>query len=225
MQFLTKTLNERPATRARVRQLADHYLNGLKYAVSGSVDFEKYTGVTQDYLLRTWYGPDKKQGTADDTKSKMTTCNAFVGRYAHSIIPSFQRKSANFMGFYYEDECRKAGIEEAYFRQSDNLDKRPGYGDIVKFKRHHVAVALASKGGFWNRIESGQGGRSAGADVIVFRENQPYHPGEIEGWVNLAILFDYNSLIAERQRDTKSWNDSPWQSLMQANRTAHRNRL
>ena len=226
MQFLNDTLTERPATRVRIRQLADRYLNGLTFAASTGATaktFERFTGMTHDYLLNEWFGEDRKPNTADDTTSRMTTCNSFVGKYAH-IIPPTKRKSANFMGFYYKLECKKAKISKAYYSQKEHPNLRPGYGDIVKFTRHHVAVSLGIHGGKWNRIESGQGGRRSGFDAIVFRKNKLYLPSEIEGWVNLAILFDYDELLRERAKLEKMWNDSPWETMLKAQRAEHRRR-
>ena len=218
MPFLSDSVVENVATRTRIRQSADQYFNGLKYETSHSANFEKYTGASQDYLLRTWFGPDRIKGTDDDTKSRLTTCNAFVGKYAHSVIPSVKRKNMNLMGFYFGLECKKAGLEEAWFNQSEHPTLRPGYGDIVKFARHHVAVSLGGRGATWNRIESGQGGRTKGFDVIVFRENEPYSPALIEGWINLAILFDYDQLLAEQKKQQQMWKASPWEMMSRANR-------
>ncbi len=245
MQFISDTLVERPATRRHVQQVADGYLKrfrenavlykGDRYAGSKATPdlFRHYTGQSQSSLLIRWFGEDQKEGGTGknkDTNSKFTTCNAFAGKYAHSVVPTSKRKSAQFMGFYYENECLKAGLELAYISQSRHPDKRPGYGDIVKFKRHHVAVSLGCSGPKWDRIEGGQGGRAKTAadsrDTIAMRLDEFYIPGEIDGWVNLAILLDYDELIAEQKRVAQEWENSPspWDSLIEANRHARRHR-
>ncbi len=246
MQFMRDTFSERPATRRRVREAADLYLKrfraeavlyqGDKYAGSKATPdlFTHYTGQTHNSLLTRWFGADRKEGgegVNQDTQSRFTTCNAFAGKYAHWVVPGSKRKSAQFMGFYFEKECIKAGLELAYFSQALHPDRRPGYGDIVKFKRHHVAVSLGCSGPKWDRIEGGQGGRAKTAehsrDTIAMRIGDPYSPAEIQGWVNLAILLDYDEHVAEQERTKQHWENSssPWNSLMQANRNAHQQRV
>lgn len=176
------SLTENPYTRMLIRQKVDAWLKTIPDTITSIHHpklFAELTGLTQSTLESNW-----------DKGGRLTSCNSFAGQYSMHAIPAEKLKTMLAM-FDLEGAVKKMGIPEAWKRQEDDLSARPGYGDIVRWKRLHVGVSLGFEGGKWHTLEGGQGGPSTGFDAIK-RRTRTYNPGEILGWVDLVVIWDHD---------------------------------
>ena len=215
---------ERLSTRQMIRGKVDNYIAGIpwdgitKYgdikghkvllSNSNSGKFKHYAGLSHEELLYKW----------SHGSPTLTSCNGFAGKMFDRLFAS-RKKGINGSSFKIDQLC-KAMAPLAWFSQTDNPNSRPGYGDIVLFKppKLHVAICLGSEQATWQVIQSGQGGRSKGVDILAMgRATYPVH--RIVGWINVAILWDYDEIRVEHEQIQKEWDKSPWDALMKMNRS------
>jgi hypothetical protein len=131
--------------------------------------FTKLTGRTQSDLQTNW-----------DSGGIMTTCNEFVGWFGREI------GSKKFLGrFDIEQELKTIGRSDAWIPASSG--ERPKYGDIFRPTKFHMGISLDFEGEMWNTVESGQGGKRTGYDIIK-RKQQKWDPNLIQGWVDIEIF-------------------------------------
>src|SRR3981081_60640 len=82
----------------------------------------------------------------------------------------------------------KAGKPEACIPPRE--DNRPQYGDILRHTAFHVDVALDFDDEILLRAAGGQGGKSAGHDIIKrIRGTSNYDPKRIMGWIDIDLYF------------------------------------
>ena len=173
-------IRENPYTRMIVRHEVDAWLNGVPQVVTSHGHaklFTQLTGMSQAALKENW-----------DGGGRLTSCNSFVGLYSTRVLKGKIKRSLAM--FDLERAVTRMGIPEAWILQKNDFSARPGYGDIVRWKRLHVGVSLGFEGGKWHTIEGGQGGPKAGFDQIV-RKTTIYQSADILGWVDLATIYDW----------------------------------
>jgi hypothetical protein len=166
---------------------------------SNSSKFNHYAGKTHEQLLNAWNGG----------RPTLTTCNGLAGLMFNRLFAG-KKKGINGLSFDIDVQCT-ANAPLAWFSQTDNPDARPGYGDIVLCKppKLHSAICLGADQATWQVIQSGQGGKSVGADIIAKgRATYPVH--RIVGWINVAILWDYDEIRIEHEQIQKEWDKSPF---------------
>ena len=134
--------------------------------------FTKMTGLTHSYLVSEW-----AKG------SKLTSCNAFTGWYSTTL------GSPKYLGrFDLETYLPSIGKGDAWVKSTP--DVRPKFGDICRHTKFHVGISLDFDGDFWNRADGGQGGPSAGRDVIKrIRSQETYDYSKLQGWVDIERYF------------------------------------
>lgn len=135
--------------------------------------YQKYTGgLKHETMEANW----KKGGI-------MTGCNAFVGWYAAQL------GSQKYLGrFDLPSYLPSIGKSHAWVKSSKN--NQPQYGDILLHAGLHVDVALGFDGKALVRMAAGQGGRSAGCDVLnKVRGKSDYNPANLQGWIDLDLYF------------------------------------
>jgi hypothetical protein len=182
---------ENPYTRMIIEDKVKQWLKGIPAVVTSngaeSKLFTKLTGITQAGLEKNWAGKDEKRGTADD--GRLTSCNSFAGGYSIAILGS--KLKVSLAAFDLKKLVEKMGMPEAWKNQADDLSARPGYGDLVRWKRLHVGVSLGFEGTKWHTIEGGKGGPKSGFDQVVRWSYDQYPLGEILGWVDFAAIYDH----------------------------------
>lgn len=138
--------------------------------------FTQLTGTSQATLEQNWAGG-----------GKMTTCNGFTGWFGNQL------GSKLYLGrFDLDTYLPKNGKGDAWIKSTP--DNRPKYGDICRFSKFHVGVSLEFEGDIWTHADSGQGGRTAGFDIIKrIRDKEPYTSQKLLGWVDIEIYFGESS--------------------------------
>lgn len=138
--------------------------------------FTQLTGTSQATLEQNWAGG-----------GKMTTCNGFTGWFGNQL------GSKLYLGrFDLDTYLPKQGKGDAWIKSTP--DNRPKYGDICRFAKFHVGVSLDFEGDIWTHADSGQGGRTAGFDIIKrIRDKEPYSYQKLLGWVDIEIYFGESS--------------------------------
>jgi hypothetical protein len=100
--------------------------------------------------------------------------------------------------FDLEGAVKKMGIPQAWKNQADDITARPGYGDIVRWKRLHAGVSLGFTDGKWHTIEGGKGGKRTGHDLIARMTYDQYPLTEILGWVDFTVIYDHDPQAAKK---------------------------
>jgi hypothetical protein len=182
---------ENPYTRMIIEEKVKSWLKGFPgFVTSNGKDkalFTKLTGITQAGLEKNWDGKDGVRGTKDD--GRLTSCNSFAGGYSIAILGS--KLKFSLAAFDLQKSVAAMGIPHAWKNQADDLSARPGFGDLVRWKRLHVGASLGFVGGKWHTIEGGKGGRNTGYDMVAQVEYDQYPLGEILGWVDFTAIYDH----------------------------------
>ncbi|WP_411726567.1 hypothetical protein [Methyloglobulus sp.] len=155
--------------------------------------FTKLTGgVTHATLVKNW-----AEG------GKLTTCNAFVGWFGNVL------GSQKYLGrFDVETYLPTIGKGHAWVKSTQ--DTRPKYGDICRHTKFHVGISLDFEGDFWNHADSGQGGSSAGRDIIKrIRSKDPFDYKKLQGWIDLELYFGSSAQTAP----TPDWLPGWWKVM------------
>jgi len=141
--------------------------------------FTQLTGVDQATLQKNWA-----------SGGIMTTCNCFTGWYGNQL------GSKLILGrFDLDTYLPKNGKGDAWIKSTP--DTRPKYGDICRYAKFHVGISLDFEGDIWNHVDSGQGGKNTGYDIIKRkRDTEAYSHTKLLGWVDIDILFNGSSASA-----------------------------
>lgn len=164
------------AIRDKARNVLDLYLPASKIITSDGATAKTYQtmsgGITHQMLLNNWANG-----------GQLTCCNGFVGWYGSQL------GSKTYLGgFDLKGIVTKAGNPEAWVDSTS--DNWPRYGDILRHTAFHVDVALDFDDDVLVRAAGGQGGKSAGHDIIRrVRGTGPYDPKKIMGWISIATYF------------------------------------
>jgi hypothetical protein len=182
---------ENPYTRMIIEEKVKNWVRTIPTVVTShgknKALFTKLTGITQAGLEKNWAGKDEVRGTKDD--GRLTSCNSFAGGYSIAILGSNLKFS--LAAFDLKKAVEKMGFPHAWKNQADDLSARPGFGDLVRWKRLHVGVSLGFEGMKWRTIEGGKGGPSTGYDQVVRWSYDQYPVVEILGWVDFAAIYDH----------------------------------
>ena len=151
------------------------------------------TGLTQKALTDNW----SKGGI-------MTGCNGFTGWYGRKL------GSSVYLGvFDLEGVVKKAGKPTAWV--ASTRTNRPGYGDILRHASFHVDVCLGFDGDVLLRAAGGQGGKSAGCDIIKrVRGAGPYDPSKLVGWIDIDVYFGGAGATPGAGEADLSWLQGWW---------------
>jgi hypothetical protein len=91
-----------------------------------------------------------------------------------------------FRGFGLQKTLVNMGRLDAWV--SSAPDNRPKYGDILEHRGLHLDVALDFDDEILWRAAAGQGGKTAGHDIIKrVRDKSDYDPKKLLGWIDIAI--------------------------------------
>ncbi len=161
--------------RDKARKILDLALPTGKVITSDGATAGQYarmTGLTHKMLTDNW----AKGGM-------MTGCNGFTGWYGS------QMGSKTYLGgFDLKGIVTKAGKPDAWIDSTE--DNWPQYGDILRHTAFHVDVALDFDDEILLRAAGGQGGKSAGHDIIKrIRGTSNYDPKRIMGWIDIDLYF------------------------------------
>ena len=213
---------ERRATRKMLRQRIDEYFAKIPWQTqtgkfghlkgqflfssdSNSVLFKYFAGMSHAELRERW-----------NAGSTVTSCNGLSGLMFSRLMGN-RKRGINGFDFDIDKKCQRIA-PLAWFSQADYPDHRPGYGDLVLMRSSlHVAVSLGSDRSSWEVIQSGQGGRRMNRDIIA-KGKQTYPLERVVGWLSLAILWDYDSIRREHDQLKETWNENPWNGMLQMNR-------
>ncbi len=155
--------------------------------------FQKYTGTSHATLEANW-----KAGGI------MTCCNGFAGWYGREM------GAKPYLGrFDLEKFLPTIGKGHTWIKST--ADKRPKYGDILIHAKLHEDVALDFDGDILNRIAAGQGGKSAGTDILKrVRGTEPYSHTKLLGWIDIDFFFDEAVAPAEVEQPVPYWLPGWW---------------
>lgn len=158
-----------------------------------AAEFAKLTGITQRHLDEVW-----------KTKPTLTTCNEFVGHYTASL-------GLDYLGsFWVDDLVKKKGKGHAWIRA--NEDTRPNDGDIFLIRHDkvlHMGVSHFWNGDEWHTVESGQGGKGQGRDIIL-KQKRSYDKMNILGWVDIELYHDAATQTAPVPMWLQGWWKVTW---------------
>ena len=212
-----------------IRGMVDNYFAGVPFSGIGRFGkvkghkiflsnansdlFNYYAGKTHQQLKAAWEG----------SKPRLTTCNGLAGLMFNRLFAS-KKKGINGLKFELQAQCL-ASAPLAWVSQSENPEARPRYGDVMSYKppKLHASVCLGADQSSWNVIQSGQGGKSVGVDIIA-KGREVYPFDRIVGWINVAILWDYDEIARAHGRSPQASHLSPWEKLMQKNRAGRQQR-
>lgn len=158
-----------------IRDKAEQIINGIPdrdIRSNQGDDYFKYTGLAHQTMKDNW----AKGGI-------MTGCNAFVGWYGRAL------GAPEYLGrFDLSTFLPSVGKGHAWVKSSGA--RRPKYGDILRHKSFHVDVCAGYDGDVLLRIAAGQGGKSAGCDILKrVRGKAAFSPANLEGWIDLELYF------------------------------------
>lgn len=149
--------------------------------------YHTMTGLNHDDLLTNWRGPPPYNGK--------TGCNGFTGWYGGQL-----GSPVSFAGFPLREAVVGAGKAHAWIEPTATNEPQPG--DVLKHAgKLHMDVAVGFDGKKLVRVAAGQGGpkRDAKGKLIeatsfdVLKRvtgDGPYNFRNLEGWVNIDLLFD-----------------------------------
>jgi hypothetical protein len=142
--------------------------------------FTKLTGVDQATLQKNW-----------DGGGIMTTCNGFTGWFSREL------GSKLYLGrFDLDTYLPKNNLGHAWIKSTPG--SRPKFGDICRYAKFHVGISLDFEGDIWNHVDSGQGGKKTGYDIIKrIRDTNPYEHTKLLGWVDLEKYFGESSATGD----------------------------
>jgi hypothetical protein len=137
--------------------------------------FTQLTGLTQATLQQNW-----------NAGVKLTSCNAFTGWYGREL------GSELYLGrFDLETYLPKHGKGHSWVKSTNDI--RPKFGDVCRFKdsvKFHVNVSLEFDGDVWTHVDGGQGGPTAGYDIIRrIRDKTAFDPNKLAGWLDIELYF------------------------------------
>ena len=174
-------------TKAQYEALMVEVAAGKKSIFNNGL-FKTLTGTSHESLLQTW--------TYNLT---FTTCNGFLGTCAtamgigafKSLEPIAGKPSPLSLGqFEIATLLAARGLSRAWVPNENGA--RPRYGDIFRAAEYHMGICLDMDGDTWNTIESGQGGRTAGYDMLR-RKSETWGKRAILGWVDVGTLLSEKS--------------------------------
>lgn len=190
--------------RAKAREFLDQLPPNVNVTSNGQTAalFTKLTGSTHDSLTKTWAKEEvakaerRAQGKSTEGLPTTTTCNGLAVQLGQHI------KAPLALGqFDIDKKLKAAGFQEAWIPA--NSGKRPGYGDVFRPVKFHMGVSLDFEGDMWNTAESGQGGPTAGFDMVK-RKKTLWDPSTLIGWVDIEILM-------RLARKSPAWMTGWWQ--------------
>jgi hypothetical protein len=152
--------------------------------------FATLAGMSHQQLLSTW--------TTDPT---FTTCNGLLGTCATAMgvntlkafdMPGGKSSTLSLGQFEIATILASRGLSNAWVANANGA--RPRYGDIFRAEEYHMGVSLDFDGDNWNTIESGQGGRHTGHDILK-RKSQKWGLRSILGWVDVETLLADKAML------------------------------
>ncbi len=173
-----------PLRQKAVKLLEDNVpVQGLN---SDSPDFKKLTGYNTTDLRETW-----------KTMPTFTTCNAFGGKYA--ALLGAPPGSWLLRGLLQLDWVKK-DVPDSWKTWSSGEAPQPGdifskpfidpttktvqvFGHIGILYCWHDTI-------FYDTVESGQGGLTAGLDSMKWKGDHIYNPRDFTGWVDIEIYIN-----------------------------------
>jgi hypothetical protein len=157
--------------------------------------FKQLTNKTQAQLEENW-----------NAGGKMTTCNEFVGWFGTQL------GSTKYLGrFDIEAELTRMKKGQAWVSATSGA--RPKYGDIFRPKKFHMGISLDFEGDKWNTVESGQGGREQGYDIIK-RKRTIWDANALQGWVDLELYFGASAPIGPVPDWLLGWWKVTWRGRL-----------
>ena len=131
------------------------------------------------------------QKALDDSWAKggqLTYCNGFTGWYGTQLGPG------PYMGLFdLEKFLKDQGKSHAWVKST--AVNRPKYGDVCRHTAFHVGVSLDFDGSHWHHVDAGQGGKSAGCDILKRTySTTAYNHANLQGWVDIARYFGQDPL-------------------------------
>jgi hypothetical protein len=163
------------AIRDKAQALLDKELPAGSVVTSDGGTAAKYTklaGLSQKTMQDNW-----------DKGGIMTGCNGFVGWYGTQM-----GSKVYLGGFDLKHLAAVAGKPDAWVVSSKT--NRPQYGDILRHAAFHVDVCCGFDGDKLIRAAAGQGGRSAGHDIIKRVTGlSAYDPAKLTGWIDIDLFF------------------------------------
>jgi hypothetical protein len=134
--------------------------------------YTEMTGLSQKVLQANW-----------DKGGIMTGCNGFTGWFGRKM-----GAQQYLGGFDLKHICAGAGKPDAWVVSTS--DNAPDYGDILRHASFHVDVCLGFERGMLMRAAGGQGGKSAGHDIIKrIKGTDPYDWKKLVGWIDIETFF------------------------------------
>jgi len=158
-----------------IRQKAIRIMEAVPVPIASDKSplFSKYAhGTTHQDLVDAW-----------DKGSQQTTCMDFVGWYGIELGMKEYIGGFDLKGF-----MQKAGKPYAWVPSTE--DARPKRGDICRHTAYHVGLSFdIDDEDVWTRLDSGQGGRGQGRDIINRVRDVPYDWTKLQGWIDIELYF------------------------------------
>ncbi len=192
--LLSTFLNQIPETGQVMSMTADSPIIKPPYkaadidankAIKSNPAFEKYTGYSQQALLKKWADPANRTTTCNEFCSKCANAMGYVAADRNDGVGRFD--IADYLTRYGKGHCWVPARSGA----------QPEYGDIFRLfapspdhngvPLNHMGVSLGIEGKSWYTVESGQAGPSTGYDAIE-RKTRDWKPDSLQGWVNMSAL-------------------------------------
>ena len=182
---------------ANVRAIAKTYLskvlNELAKKADAQLQSERdgtiFTDLCAEDLVGTKFTTIQDKLKANWARGEsMTSCLSFVLTYAKRIGYQMQAPGGYMASFEVDTDLAKNPPAKGYAWVPFGGDKRPQYGDVVLFNRGHIGVSLEVNDKTWYTLESGQGGKNYGYDIIL-KLTQSYSERAHLGWVDLDLYF------------------------------------
>lgn len=160
--------------------------------------FERLSNSSHESIIERWKSPDN-----------FTTCNGFTGYFSTRL------GSPVTLGRF-DLETYLPSIGKGYAWVKSTPDTRPKYGDICRYSIYHVGISLDFDGPYWKHVDSGQGGRKIGYDIIRrAKTKEPYTHTMLQGWLDLDLYFDgtpptMNGAALKQQIKVPIWLKGWW---------------
>ena len=153
------------------------------------------------------------------TDPTFTTCNGLIGTCGTAMgvdmlkafdMPGGKPRTLSLGQFEIATVLASRGLSNAWVPNEKGA--KPRYGDIFRAEDYHMGVALDFDGDSLNTIESGQGGRSTGYDILK-RKSHVWGTRGILGWVDVETLLADKTMLP-------SWIGGWWE-IQETDQTWH----
>ena len=152
--------------------------------------FTTLAGMSHQSLLLIW-----------KTDPTFTTCNGLIGTCGNAMgvdalksldMPGGKASSLSLGQFEIATILAARGLSNAWVANENGA--KPRYGDIFRAEEYHMGVALDFDGDSLNSIESGQGGRLTGHDILK-RKTHVWGARKILGWIDIGTLLADKTML------------------------------